>query len=52
LQLEYDLVMITPNLAYPVSITWQNIVLVIVTITSLGMLASYIAASRSKKALA
>lgn len=52
LQLEYDLVMITPNLAYPVSITWQNIVLIIVTITSLGMLASYIAASRSKKALA
>ena len=52
LQLQYDLVMITPNLAYPVSITWQNIVLVIVTITSLGMLASYIAASRSRKALA
>ncbi|MDX1752790.1 MAG: FtsX-like permease family protein [Salinimicrobium sediminis] len=51
MQLEYDLVMITPNLPYPVTITWQNIVLVMVTITSLGMLASWIAANRSKKAL-
>ena len=52
MQLEYDLVMITPSLAYPVAITWQNIIVVMVTISSLGMLASYIAASRSKKALA
>lgn len=52
MQLEYDLVMITPSLAYPVAITWQNITVVMLTITSLGMLASYIAASRSKKALA
>lgn len=51
MQLEYDLVMITPSLPYPVAITWQNIVLVMVTITSLGMLASWIAANRSKKAL-
>lgn len=51
LQLEYDLVMITPGLAYPVAITWQNIAVVMVTITSLGMLASFIAASRSRKAL-
>lgn len=51
MQLEYDLVMITPSLPYPVTITWQNIVLVMVTITSLGMLASWIAANRSKKAL-
>jgi lipoprotein-releasing system permease protein len=52
LQLQYDLVMITPSLPYPVSITWENILIVIVTIGALGTLASYIAASRSKKALA
>lgn len=51
LQLEYNLVMITPSLPYPVSITWENIMIVLVTITGLGMAASYIAASRSKKAL-
>ena len=51
LQLQYDLVMITPTLPYPVAITWQNIVVVMLTITALGTMASYIAASRSKKAL-
>ncbi len=51
LQLQYDLVMITPSLPYPVKITFFNILLVLLTIGSLGLLASYIAASRSKKAL-
>ncbi|GAB2762305.1 ABC transporter permease [Actinomadura fibrosa] len=51
LQQEYSLVMITPTLPYPVTITWENILVVMVTITALGMIASYIAASRSKKAL-
>ena len=51
LQLEYSLVMITPTLPYPVTISWENIFLVIVTIAGLGIIASYIAASRSKKAL-
>ena len=51
LQLEYDLVMITPTLPYPVAITWQNAVVVILTISALGILASFIAASRSRKAL-
>ncbi|MFO8147515.1 MAG: ABC transporter permease [Bacteroidota bacterium] len=51
LQLEFDLVMITPSLPYPVKIKAENIVLVLVTIGILGMTASYIAASRSKKAL-
>lgn len=51
LQLQYDLVMITPSLPYPVAITWKNIVVVLVTISILGTIASYIAASRSKKAL-
>ena len=51
LQLKFDLVMITPSLAYPVKIKAENIILVLVTIGILGMTASYIAASRSKKAL-
>ena len=51
LQLKYNLVMITPSLAYPVAITWENIAIVILTISALGVIASYIAASRSKKAL-
>ncbi|WP_324720161.1 ABC transporter permease [Salinimicrobium sp. HB62] len=51
LQLQYDLVMITPTLAYPVAITGQNIAIVLITITALGTIASYIAASRSKKAI-
>lgn len=51
LQLEYSFVMITPTLPYPVAITWQNIIVVMLTITALGTIASYIAASRSKKAL-
>lgn len=50
-QLQYDLVMITPSLPYPVKITFFNILLVLLTIGSLGLLASYIAASQSKKAL-
>lgn len=49
LQLEFDLVMITPNLAYPIALTFQNVVLVFLTIIILGMGASYLAASRVKK---
>jgi lipoprotein-releasing system permease protein len=51
LQLQYDLVMITPSLAYPVAITAENILIVILTIGILGLIASYVAAGRSKKAL-
>lgn len=51
LQMEYSLVMITPSLPYPVAITLKNIAIVMITITALGLLASYVAASRSKKAL-
>lgn len=51
LQLQYNLVMITPSLAYPVQIKFENIFIVLLTIGSLGILASWIAASRSKKAL-
>lgn len=51
LQLQYDLVMITSTLAYPVKITALNVLIVFLTIGTLGIIASYIAASRSKKAL-
>ncbi|MDT0690430.1 FtsX-like permease family protein [Salegentibacter sp. F188] len=51
LQLQYDLVMITPSLPYPVAITAENILIVILTIGILGLIASYVAAGRSKKAL-
>ncbi|APG60771.1 ABC transporter permease [Christiangramia salexigens] len=52
LQMNFNLVMITPNLPYPVQMKFQNIVIVLVTIFTLGFIASYIAAGRSKKALA
>ena len=51
LQMNYDLVMITPNLPYPVQMKFENIVIVLATIFILGLIASYIAAGRSKKAL-
>ncbi|TBW25821.1 ABC transporter permease [Gramella sp. KN1008] len=51
LQMNFDLVMITPNLPYPVQMKLQNILIVIATIFTLGLIASYIAAGRSKKAL-
>jgi len=51
LQMNYDLVMITPNLPYPVAMKFKNILIVLITIFTLGFIASYIAAGRSKKAL-
>lgn len=51
LQMNYDLVMITPSLPYPVAMEVKNIFIVLITIFTLGLIASYIAASRSKKAL-
>lgn len=51
LQMNFDLVMITPNLPYPVQMKVQNILIVLATIFTLGLIASYIAAGRSKKAL-
>jgi lipoprotein-releasing system permease protein len=51
LQLQFNLVMITPSLPYPVAIKAENILIVILTIGVLGVLASYIAAGSSKKAL-
>ena len=51
LQMHYDLVMITPSLPYPVAMEIENIFIVLITIFTLGFIASYIAAGRSKKAL-
>lgn len=51
LQLQFNFVMITPSLPYPVKIKLTNIALVFFTISILGISASYIAASRSKSAL-
>lgn len=51
LQMNYDLVMITPSLPYPVEMKFQNVLIVLLTIFTLGLIASYIAAGRSKKAL-
>jgi len=51
LQYSYDLVMITPSLPYPVAITTKNFIIVFVTITVLGVIASKIASSRINKTL-
>ncbi|MDR9401335.1 MAG: FtsX-like permease family protein [Psychroflexus sp.] len=48
-QYYFEWMMITANLAYPVNITLTNILIVLLTITLLGVLASYIASSRVKK---
>ena len=51
LQLRFSLVKITETLAYPVSLTVMNVLIVFVTITVLGFLASKIAASRVREKL-
>ncbi len=47
----FQLIMITSSLAYPVNFTFQNVVIVFLTITSLGFLSSLIASSRVTKRL-
>jgi len=49
LQLQFDLVMITPSLAYPVKLVVENILVVFFTIMILGVSASYIGATRVGK---
>lgn len=51
IQQHFQLIMITPTLAYPVVFTIQNVLLVLVTIFSLGLFASWIASSRVSKKL-
>src|SRR5690606_7526107 len=51
IQQQFQLVMITPTLAYPVVFSLQNVLIVFATITLLGFLASLIAAGRVSKKL-
>jgi lipoprotein-releasing system permease protein len=52
LQQQFQFIMITPTLAYPVVFTLENAVIVLATISVLGITASWIASSRvSKKML-
>lgn len=51
LQLQFDLVMITATLPYPVKIEPYNIIVVFATIVLLGVIASKIAAGRVKESL-
>ena len=51
LQQQFELVMITPTLAYPVRLELLNIVIVFVTIVALGFFASKIASSAVSKKL-
>ena len=50
-QQQFQLIMITPNLAYPVVYSIQNVLVVFVTIVSLGFIAAWIASSRVSKKL-
>lgn len=51
LQQQYQLVMITATLAYPVVFSMENVLIVMVTIVTLGFIASLIASSRVSKKL-
>jgi len=51
LQQQYEMIMITPTLAYPVVFTLENVLIVMGTIVSLGFVASLIASSRVSKKL-
>jgi lipoprotein-releasing system permease protein len=50
-QLYFEWIMITPHLAYPVKFEFMNIAIVLITITSLGFLASFISSQTVKKSL-
>ena len=51
IQQRFHIVMITPTLAYPVIFSMQNVLIVLATIFSLGIIASWIASSRVTKKL-
>ena len=51
LQKAFSLVMITPTLAYPVTIKLENFIIVFLTISVLGIVASKIASARITKSL-
>lgn len=51
IQQQFQLIMITPTLAYPVVFSFQNVLIVFLTIITLGVVASWIASSRVSKKL-
>lgn len=51
LQQQFQLIMITPTLSYPVVFSMKNVLVVLATIVSLGFAASLIASSRVSKKL-
>lgn len=51
IQQQFQLIMITPTLAYPVEFSIFNVLIVFLTIVSLGIIASFIASSRVTKKL-
>lgn len=51
IQQKYNVIMITENLPYPVAFSFKNIAIVLVTILTLGFIASWIASSRVSKSL-
>ncbi|MGM8362311.1 ABC transporter permease [Flavobacterium sp. ARAG 55.4] len=51
IQQQFQLIMITPTLAYPVVFSIENVVIVMATIVFLGFIASLIASSRVSKRL-
>jgi lipoprotein-releasing system permease protein len=51
MQSHFELFMITPSLAYPVDFSIKNILLVIITLSVLGLLASFLASSRLNQKL-
>jgi len=51
IQQQFQLIMITPTLAYPVEFSIINVLIVFLTIVSLGIIASFIASSRVTKKL-
>jgi lipoprotein-releasing system permease protein len=51
LQATFEFLYITPNLAYPVKLLGVNVIVVFFTISTLGLLAAKIAASRVREQL-
>ena len=51
LQQQFSLVMITPSLPYPVLFEAKNLIIVFLTIMSLGIIASYIGSTRIKRVI-
>ena len=51
IQQHFELIMITPTLAYPVVFSIENVLIVLATIVTLGFIASIIASSRVSKKL-